>query len=200
MSNIWFFFFKGKKTNHLLYFLKRTKRAIARNIKAPPFLSRHVWTLLCFQNPFQGDQKFHPKISWCLPPVQTLPSDVCTSVREVEKSFKSVKCGIKRRITWIKFLSLLEIDSDCASVPGPDFCMKIFLLSLSGASLQKGIGFKKQEIMWDFKQTVQYSFRMLSVFKSTLIYIFRSLWNCTSFKRPSLILGLCSFMSFVPYF
>ena len=25
--------------------------------------------------------------------------DVCTSVREVEKSFKSVKCGIKRRIT-----------------------------------------------------------------------------------------------------
>lgn len=151
-----------------------------------------------FQDPFQGDQKFHTKISWCPPLVQPGPSDVCTSVREVEKSFKSVKCGIKRRITWIKFLSPLEIDSDCASVPGPDFCMKIFLLSLSGASLQKGTGFKKQEIMWDFKQTVQYSFRMLSVFKSTLIYIFRSLWNCTSFKRPSLILGLCSFMSFVP--
>lgn len=157
-----------------------------------------MFELFCiFQSPFQRNQKFHTKISRCPPLVQTVPSDVCTSVREVEKSFKSVKCGIKKRITWIKFLSPLEIDSDCASVPGPDFCMKIFLLSLSGASLQKGTGFKKQEIMWDFKQTVQYSFRMLSVFKSTLIYIFRSLWNCTSFKRPSLILGLCSFMSFV---
>lgn len=193
------FFLKRKESDSLFSLWEGAQKANGKKKKQSlTLLEETYFNSLVFSGSIPRGPKI-PYQDFLVPTTgATRTYDVCTSVREVEKSFKSVKCGIKSRITWIKFLSPLEIDSDCASVPGPDFCMKIFLLSLSGASLQKGTGFKKQEIMWDFKQTVQYSFRMLSVFKSTLIYIFRSLWNCTSFKRPSLILGLCSFMSFVP--